>query len=68
MSLFLSLHAIAAERGDGLHPKLRALLERRAAQAFDDVTLIPNETAIDGTREAHGSDHSDEKRRVEQWD
>jgi hypothetical protein len=30
MFLFLSLHALAAQRGDGLHPELLALLERYA--------------------------------------
>jgi hypothetical protein len=54
MSLFLSLHAIAAERGDGLHPKLRALLERRAAEVFSDATLIPDETTSDGAQDANG--------------
>ena len=32
MPPFLSLHAIAARRGDGLRPELRALLERLAAR------------------------------------
>jgi hypothetical protein len=46
MSLFLRLHAIAAARGDGLHPQIRALLERRTAEVFfSDATLIPDETA-----------------------
>ncbi len=34
----LSLHAIAAQRGDGLHPVLLAGLERLAAERVERVT------------------------------
>lgn len=33
--LLLGLHAIASARGDGLHPQLRGLMERRQAQEND---------------------------------
>ena len=33
MPPFLSLHAVAANRGDGLHPELLALFRRVAADA-----------------------------------
>jgi hypothetical protein len=36
--LFLSLHALAAKRGDGLHPELRALFERLATAPHSEVT------------------------------
>jgi hypothetical protein len=35
MSGFLNLHLLAAARGDGLHPRLRDLLEARARTAAD---------------------------------
>jgi hypothetical protein len=38
MSLFLNLHAIAAQRGDGLRPELRALFERLATSPGDRAT------------------------------
>jgi hypothetical protein len=31
--------AFAASRGEGLHPKLRALLERAATSSFSDVSI-----------------------------
>ena len=41
MSGFLSFHRLAAARGDGLHPKLRELLEQREAiAASQDVVEI----------------------------
>lgn len=42
MSLFLNLHAIAAKRGDGLRPELRALFERVATSPGDHVTARPD--------------------------
>ena len=35
-------NAIAASRGDGLHPKLRELLERTAASSRPGVTMRPD--------------------------
>ena len=37
---FLSLHAIAASRGDGLHPELLALFERLAAASEVGPTAV----------------------------
>jgi hypothetical protein len=34
-----NFNAIAASRGDGLHPKLRDLLERSAASPYSDVAV-----------------------------
>ncbi len=36
----LSLHSLAAQRGDGLRPELKALLERHASQAIGPVAAI----------------------------
>jgi hypothetical protein len=36
----LSLHSLAAQRGDGLRPELKALLERHASQAIGLVATI----------------------------
>ncbi|QGZ58839.1 hypothetical protein [Paraburkholderia acidiphila] len=42
---FLSLHALAAQRGDGLRPELKALFERHARQATGLAAAIePVET------------------------
>ncbi|AXL48733.1 hypothetical protein DSC91_000254 [Paraburkholderia caffeinilytica] len=43
---FLSLHALAAQRGDGLRPELLALFERNAGLETGLVAIIePVETA-----------------------
>ena len=43
---FLSLHAHAAQRGDGLRPELLALFERHAGSETGLATIIePDETA-----------------------
>jgi hypothetical protein len=39
MCSFHQFSAFAAPRGEGLHPKLRALLERAAASPFSEVSL-----------------------------
>ncbi|TYL89514.1 hypothetical protein FXB40_35410 [Bradyrhizobium rifense] len=39
MCSFHQFSAFAASRGEGLHPKLRALLERAAALPFSEVSL-----------------------------
>jgi hypothetical protein len=39
MCSFHQFSAFAASRGEGLHPKLRALLERAAASPFSEVSL-----------------------------
>jgi hypothetical protein len=39
MCSFHQFSAFAASRGEGLHPKLRALLERAAAASFSEVSL-----------------------------
>jgi hypothetical protein len=39
MCSFHRFSAFAASRGEGLHPKLRALLERAAASPFSEVSL-----------------------------
>jgi hypothetical protein len=36
---FHQFSAFAASRGEGLHPKLRALLERAAASPFSEVSI-----------------------------
>ena len=42
---FLALHALAAQRGDGLHPKLLALFERHAGSETGLAAVIdPDET------------------------
>jgi hypothetical protein len=38
MTSFHQFNAFAASRGEGLHPKLRALLERAAASPFSEVS------------------------------
>jgi len=43
---FLSLHALTAQRGDGLRPELLALFERHAGSETGLATIIePDETA-----------------------
>jgi hypothetical protein len=39
MTTFLNFHAFAAARGEGLHPKLRALFERAATSAVPDLVV-----------------------------
>jgi hypothetical protein len=39
MISFHQFSAIAASRGEGLHPKLRALLERAAGSRFSEVSI-----------------------------
>ena len=39
MTCFHQFSAFAASRGEGLHPKLRALLERAAASPFSEVSM-----------------------------
>jgi len=39
MTSFRQFNAFAASRGEGLHPKLHALLERAAASPFSEVSL-----------------------------
>jgi hypothetical protein len=39
MTSFHQFSAFAASRGEGLHPKLRALLERAAASPFSEVSI-----------------------------
>jgi hypothetical protein len=39
MTSFHQFNVVAASRGDGLHPKLRALFERTAATPFSDVLI-----------------------------
>lgn len=42
---FLSLHALAAQRGDGLRPELLALFERHAGSETGLAAIIgPDET------------------------
>jgi len=40
MTGLLAFHALAEARGDGLHPKLRQLLEQREAFAGGDPRLV----------------------------
>jgi len=49
-------NAIATSRGDGLHPKLRELLERTAASSRPVVTVRP-----DGMLQAGPSPRSEEE-------
>jgi hypothetical protein len=37
---FLSLHALAAQRGDGLHPELLALFQRHAGSPTGLAAII----------------------------
>ena len=39
MTSFLNFHALAATRGDGLRPELRALFERVAAAPRSELTV-----------------------------
>lgn len=39
MPFFHQFSVFAASRGEGLHPKLRALLERAAASPFSEVSM-----------------------------
>jgi hypothetical protein len=39
MTSFQQFDAFAASRGEGLHPKLRALLERKATSPLWDVSV-----------------------------
>jgi hypothetical protein len=39
MTLFHQFSVFAESRGEGLHPKLRALLERAAASPFSEVSV-----------------------------
>jgi len=39
MTLFHQFSVFAASRGEGLHPKLRALLERATASPFSEVSM-----------------------------
>jgi hypothetical protein len=39
MSSFHQLSAFAASRGEGLHPKLRALLERAATSPSSEISM-----------------------------
>ena len=39
MTLFHQFSVFAASRGEGLHPKLRALLDRSAASPFAEVSM-----------------------------
>jgi hypothetical protein len=39
MNLFRQFSVFAASRGEGLHPKLNALLERAAASPFSEVSI-----------------------------
>jgi hypothetical protein len=39
MTVFHQFSVFAASRGEGLHPKLRALLERAAASPFSEVSI-----------------------------
>lgn len=41
MFSLLALHAIAAKRGDGLHPKLLDALRRQEARPAGGLTLVP---------------------------
>jgi hypothetical protein len=39
MTFLRSFGAVAASRGEGLHPKLRSLLERAAAAPFSELSI-----------------------------
>jgi hypothetical protein len=39
MTFFHQFNTFAASRSEGLHPKLRALLERAAASPFSEVSI-----------------------------
>jgi hypothetical protein len=38
MTIFHQFNTFAASRGEGLHPKLRALFERTAASPFSEIS------------------------------
>ena len=42
MTSFHQLSVLAASRNEGLHPKLRDLLERAAAAPFSEVSMRPD--------------------------
>lgn len=42
MTSFFNFHAFAAIRGEGLHPKLRLLLERAATSPAFDAAIRPD--------------------------
>ena len=42
MTFIHQFSVFAASRGEGLHPKLRALLERAAASPFSEVSMRPD--------------------------
>ena len=39
MTVFHQFSVFAASRGEGLHPKLRALFERAAASPFSEISM-----------------------------
>ena len=39
MTFFHQISVFAASRGEGLHPKLRALFERAAASPFSEISM-----------------------------
>lgn len=41
MTSLLALHAIAAKRGDGLHPKLLAVLREHEATSSSGPVIVP---------------------------
>jgi hypothetical protein len=42
MTSFHQFNALATSRNEGLHPKLRALLERAAAAPFSELSMRPD--------------------------
>jgi hypothetical protein len=53
---FLSLHALAAQSGDGLRPELLALFARRAgSQTGLSARIEPDETTSSDTEQSIGS-------------
>jgi hypothetical protein len=42
MTSFEKFNALAASRGDGLHPRLRDLLERAAIHPFSEIEICHN--------------------------
>ncbi|WP_087737469.1 hypothetical protein [Paraburkholderia piptadeniae] len=59
---FLALHALAAQRGDGLRPELLALLERHArseasfrASIESDAASVSSEESVDQVTSASDS-------------
>jgi len=45
MTALLALHTLAAQRGDGLHPALRALMETRALVAAGTIADLAQRCA-----------------------